>query len=602
MQILAVKRLLATPIDKLSPSSVRFWFSLSLAFSVIYSLLALQQGFRGEYLVDSDARQHVFWMERFLDPALFPNDLITNYHQSIAPAGYAMLYRVIAAVGIHPLVWNKLLPTILGLITTGYCFGTCLQLLPVPLAGFTASLLLNQTLWTNYTLVSGTPRSFVYPIFLAFLYYLLRRSLLPCLGAIALLGLFYPQYVFISAGILILQLWRWQGRPLTLSLNRQHYWFSLAGLGVAFLVMLPYALQSNEFGPAIAAAEARTLPEFWPEGRTPFFDHNPWEFWLFGKRSSLFGGVSVVPLMWTGLLLPLLLSQPSRFPLTQQVSRRVAILPQIALAACAMFFIAHACLFKLHLPIRYTTHSLRIVLALATGIALIVMLDVLIKWGTGTENWEDKTRGKGRYWENSPNNLIPYSPFPQKPLAVGVTALLVALLILYPCFVVFPLTRYKQGEFPALYEFLAQQPKDSVIASLDEEANNLPTFAKRSVLVSEMYAIPYHVGYYRQIRQRTVDLIRAQYSPDLAAVTAFVQTYQVDFWLLHRAAFTRDYIAGSHWLMQFPAAGEAIAKLERGKIPALLGIQDRCNIFEVDSLVLLQAQCIANTNVFPKTR
>ncbi len=199
-------RFLTTPTARSLSSQIVFWFSLSLTFAAIYGLPGLQQAFSSDYVVQDDARQHVFWMRRFLDAGLFPNDLIADYFQSVAPLGYTSLYRLFATVGIDPLVLSKLLPIVLGLITTGYCFGVCLQMLPVPLAGFLASLLLNQYLWLRDDLVSATPVAFVYPLFVAFLYYLLRRSLIPMCVAIALLGLFYPQCVFICAGILFLQL------------------------------------------------------------------------------------------------------------------------------------------------------------------------------------------------------------------------------------------------------------------------------------------------------------------------------------------------------------------------------------------------------------
>ena len=554
--------------DRLFRSQSIFWLSLSLTFSVVYSLLALQQAFSSDYLVDSDARQHVFWMQRFLEPGLFADDLIADYHQSVAPVGYGTLYHSMARLGMNPLVFNKLVPTILGVITTGYCFGIGLELLPVPIAGFTASLLLNQNLWTTYTLVSGTPRAFVYPIVLAFLFYLLRRSLFPCLGAIALLGLFYPQYVLICAGILILQMGDWEGGRWCLSGNRRDYWLGGLGLAVAVLVLLPYSLQSSEFGPAIAASTARGLPEFMPEGRTPFFDANPWEFWLFGKRSSLLGGLSLPPLLYLGLLLPVLWRYPSRFRLVKQVRRGVVILPEMVITAGVTFVLAHLFLFRLHLPIRYTTHSLRIVMALASAIAFVVVVDSLVYWARVTSH---------RF---------------RRYFAWVVTALLGMILILYPCFVSFPLTRYKQGQYPSLYEFLAQQPKPSLIASVDEEANNLPTFSQQPVLVSEMYAIPYHVGYYNQIRQRAIDLIQAQYSPDLSQVQEFIQRYGVTFFLVHRAAFTPDYIAGSNWLMQYPPAKAAMTQLQAGISPALSKVTEQCSVFETDALMVLEAQCI----------
>ncbi|NEQ79142.1 MAG: hypothetical protein F6K26_02485, partial [Moorea sp. SIO2I5] len=135
------------PASNAPKNQVIFWFSLSLAFAMVYSLIALEEAFSNQYIVQDDARQHVFWMQRFFDPSLFPDDLIANYFQSVAPAGYTTLYRLIGFVGIHPLLLNKLLPMVLGLITTSYCFRLCLQMLPIPAAGFIASLLLNQTLW-----------------------------------------------------------------------------------------------------------------------------------------------------------------------------------------------------------------------------------------------------------------------------------------------------------------------------------------------------------------------------------------------------------------------------------------------------------------------
>jgi len=50
---------------------------------------------------------------------------------------------------------------------------------------------------------------------------------------------------------------------------------------------------------------------------------------------------------------------------------------------------------------------------------------------------------------------------------------------------------YIVGGEPLLYQFLRRQPNDIRIASLTEEANNLPTFAGRSVLVAKTYADPY---------------------------------------------------------------------------------------------------------------
>lgn len=557
-------RILITRSDKIPPAHFWFWLGFSLLFAGVCGGLALSYGFRGEYIVDSDARQHVFWMQRFADPGLFPNDLITDYHQSVAPPGYTLFYRIFDSLGIQPFVLNKLLPPLLGLVATGYCFFTTLELLPLPVAGFASTLLLNQALWLRYDLVSGTPRSFVYPLFLAFLYYLLRRRVLPCLAAIALQGLFYPQILFVSAAILVLQPFHWRQGRVQVGRDRRELVLCLMGLGVAVLVMLPYALQSSEFGPAIAAAQARQSPEFLPGGRTPFFHTNPWEFWLYGKRSGVLPDAdSMPPLIWVGLLLPVVMV--GRFPLIAQMTSQVGILGRSLLASLGMFLIAHALLFRLHLPSRYTMHSLPVLLALAAGITLTVLLDGLFHWA---QRW-----GRQR-------------------VASGVAIVLGIVLVLYPAVTGFPYTKYRRGEAPQLYTFLANQPKDTLVASLAKEANNIPTFAGRSVLVSEMFAIPYQVGYYRQIRQRTEAVIRAQYSSDPAELQRVIRQYGIDFWLLDDHAFTPEYLAQNNWLTQFPVTQTAIAQLQRGELPVLGKGDDRCVVLKTEGLRLLDAQCL----------
>ena len=548
-----------------------WWLCASLIFAAICGILGLQQAFRFEYVVQDDARQHVFWMQRFTDPELFPHDLIADYFQSVAPYGYAAFYRVMAKVGIHPLLFHKILPMVLGLIATGYCFGLCLEILPVPPAAFVATVLLNQSLWIKFDLVSATPRAFLYPLLLAFFYYLLRRSLLPCLVTIALQGLFYPHTVLICAGVLVLRLLRWErGRP-RFSPERSDYLFCLMGLGVALVAMLPFILKSSEFGPAITVAEARRLPEFRPGGRSPFFYRHFGRYWLTGRLSGMFPpAIFTHKLLFLAGALPILLAFPSRFPLLKQTTPGIKLLPQIILSSLAAFFAAHALLFRLHLPSRYTQHTLRIVMALAAGITLIAIGDALFRWAAGR------------------------SRFPQRFLALGFSVLLGVVLIAYPASLKrFPRTNYVVGKHPSLYHFISRQPKDILIASLAEEVNNLPAFSQRSVLVGREFAIPYHSGYYLQFRERVIDLIRAQYTPDRKELQHFIRKYGVDLWLLERDAFHPRYFALNKWMKQFqPEADEAEKRLKRGVTPALADFAKRCSVMADKRFVVLDAGCI----------
>lgn len=571
--MLRLQKLLTTSASKqvFNDPYVLFWFVLTLAVAAYFGGVSLQHAFSSDYVVQDDARQHVFWMARFKDPQLFPNDLIADYFQGVAPLGYVTFYHLMAQLGIEPLVLAKLLPLGLGLVTSMYCFGVCLQMFPVPFGAFVATLLLNQSLWLEDDLISATARAFLYPLFLGFLYYLLKPSLIPCLVAIALQGLFYPQIMLVEVAILTVRICRWEGRP-RFSRDRTDYLFWGAGLIIAGVILVLLRLQMSEVGPLYTAAQARTMPEFGPQGRIRYFLSNPLEFWLLGD-----GGIRptfLPPLtIWIGFGLPFLLKRS--FPLSRLISRKVTLLVEILLACFGLFFLAHLFFLKLHLPNRYTGHSIRIVLAIASGFALTLLLDAGMRW-LEVQRTSLSTRQR---------------------LALGVGGVVGIILLILPAVPPLFLMAHLQirGQVPQLYEFFSQQPKDVLIASLSEEVNNLPAFAKRSILVGREYAIALHPKYYNQFRQRTLDLIAAEYSPDLEQVQHFIQQYGVDYFLLDRATFTPDYLS-RQGLRYYPlATKKAQAELERGE-PALSKQVERCSVLETQALVVLEAKCVGSNN------
>jgi hypothetical protein len=437
---------------------------------------------------------------------------------------------------------------------------------------------MNQAIWMKDDVASATPRAFIYPFFLAFLYYLIRGSLVRMGIAIALVGLFYPQYVFVASGMLILRLICWRNGRFQFSSEKQDFIFCGVGLSTAFFVLLPYALTSSEFGPTISREAAMKLREFYPNGRSTFFHVHPKDFWLTGKRSGIFPKSLFTPAtQCAGLVLPFLLSFGSAFPLIKNITSRIWLLVHLLLSSLGMFFIAHILLFRLHLPSRYTGLSFRIIIALATAIALTLIIDALFNWAENREKFPIKFR-----------------PI----ISLVLTGLILASLVLYPAFVKgFPLVKYKVGRATDLYDFFREQPDDILIASLEEEANLLPTFAQRSILLGREYAIPYQVGYYTQFRQRVIDLIVAQYSSDLIDVKSFIQKYGVDFWMVHRGSFTPEYVEKNSWLMQYESAQDAVTFLQLGYIPALATTIPICTVFQNDSLFVLDANCILGKGV-----
>ncbi|BDT13855.1 hypothetical protein N39L_35780 [Limnospira platensis NIES-39] len=544
-----------------------------MSLASIYGILSLKQAFAEPNLVHNDARQHIFWMLRFIDPNLFPNDLIADYFQSVAPRGYTIVYKLGIILGINPFDLAKIIPPILGLFVTYYFFRLCLEILPIPATGFIGCLIINQALWLKDDLASGTPRAFINPIFIAFLYYLVRHSRLGVCVTVAAIGLFYPQYVFMAAIMLILRVINWQNRSFKLTQNNRDYQILAWGLLVAFIVLLPYIITSSEFGPTITRAEAMNSPEFFEGGRSRFFHDNLMDIWFTGRRSGMFHSSLFTPAtQCVALLLPFLLIFPRQFPLGRYITPQVWVLLQLFISSVLMFFASHALLFRLHLPGRYTEFSFRIIIALLTAISLTLIWDTLLRV----------------FKHNYGYRFYRY-------LAGSLMAIMVGIVLLYPAFVpYFPLVRYEKGRMTEVYDFFQQQPPDIVIASLSAEADQLPTFAQRTVLMAREYAIPYHLGYYNQILARTLDMINAHYTDDLQTLQDFINQYNVDFWLIDPAAFSPEYIKNNHWMLIFSEGQKALNLLENNSQFALYQQVNICRVFEQPNWWIVDTKCILN--------
>ncbi|MGK7893570.1 MAG: hypothetical protein AB4372_08085, partial [Xenococcus sp. (in: cyanobacteria)] len=570
------------------------WFVISIITSILFSIAGLKIAFQDLYTIQDDARQHIFWMQQFRDNTLFNDDLIADYFKSVVPEGFKILYEFVNSLGIDIFFFNKISPLLIGLVTTIYCFRVCFAIFPVPFASFLSTLLLNQNLWMLDDLSSGTPRAFIYPLLLAFIYYLLRNDLWLCLLTIILQGLFYPQTVLISATILLIRLLfhaktftqntelgksqirfsgqrRREQREFTIPLsdcyqrrNQQHIY--LLGLIIAFIILAFYSFKTSSYEPIVTLEQAKLMPEFASHGRSAFFTTNALDFWLFGRRSGW------LPIEWQytllcswGIIVLWLRKHQEKFPLVKKINYKSVILSQIIIASTILFFFSHLFLFKLHLPSRYIHHSLRIVLALLDAIALTIIFHKITIW----------LNRRSSFLRNG-----------YKFLAV----IILIFLLLLPTYAVqsYPYRLgYITGEATKLYQFLQQQPTDYLIATLSKEADNIPSFAARSVLVAEEYAIPYHQGYYQQFRQRVQDLIAAQYSLDSQRIINFINEYGINLWLVDTNSFSVEYLQNNQWLQQFkPEITKAISVIENDQKPTVSELGNDCIVFQTQDHIV----------------
>ncbi|NJL09593.1 MAG: hypothetical protein HC908_03510 [Calothrix sp. SM1_7_51] len=293
---------------------------------------------------------------------------------------------------------------------------------------------------------------------------------------------------------------------------------------VVFLCMWPYAFSSSKYGPVVNLSQALRMSEHWIGGRHPFFDANPLMFWFLGQHSGILPPL-MPPLIWLGLLFPWMINYPLRFPLINLINKKnLGLLGEIMIVSFTLYVIAHTILLKLFFPTRYTVHTLRIIMAIASGISVTNILY--------------------NFLSNYQNLRKIYLPI------LGI--ILTFILLFYPNFLnSYPKSDYRIGNHPVLYQFLQQQPENTLTATLSDEADNLPTFSKRATLIAREYALPFHLGYYSQIRQRAIDLIQAQYSQDLNLVKKIIQKYGIDFWLLESGTFKPEYLTNKKLAKQF---------------------------------------------------
>jgi hypothetical protein len=553
------------------------WFLLSLLIPLYYGLLSIFFGFSYPYIIQDDARQHIVWLQQLIDPQLFPNDAIADYYRAIAPIGFTAVYAFFAQLGIEPLTLAKILPLFIGFLTSIYGFKLFLQILPVPYAAFVGTLILNQTIWLKDDVISASPRAFLYPLFAAFLYYLVRRSTIPCLITILLQGLLFPQIAFVYLGILTVRLFRWR-RTLQFSRDRHDYQVWALGVAIALVVILPFSHHLSSLGATFSVEQMKVMPEFGTQGRTRYFGVSLFDFVMNGSSGIRPPLLPVI--IWTSLCLPFMLK--SQHPFVRSITSKISILAHILIASFGLFLLAHLLLPKLYYPNRYTYHSLRFVMSIAAGI-------VLSTWLSSDKQWLIRKRSSSH-----PKFTL------KESCLTGVAGLFITASVLIPATpaLVFLVESWNVGNHAAIYEFLATQPKDILIASIDDEADNIPAFAQRSVLVSGEFAFAFHVNYYNEMKQRAADTLQAQYAANLSQLKSFIQRYKINFFLVHKDFLNPEYLLSKVWLTNSSFQAQVFdtaTQLQQGKIPALQTQLEQCSVVKTETLLLLDSRCLESS-------
>ncbi len=568
--------------DKKNTTSYVIGLCLALAFALVPALETLILSFEQPYTIQDDARQFLFWMQQWRDPELFNKDPIAEYFKSVTPPGYAALHFVLDKIGIHPFLANKLLVTPLFLLTAALAYKLAYSVRPITAVAIAGSWLTCFFLsLIDQSLLSATPRAFAVPLLLWFLLSISLNSRFQTAVSCLLQSLFYPSIALVSAGVLVLLLFRWKHSERGIGINEKQIWPTLIGNAAIGVGLLPFILTTSRYGSIITAADAAALPAFQVGGRSAFFLSGFIETYICGARAGLLPvewgcgeafrqGLGFAPFL-AAILLVFTISVPImlRYFTHRKVDRKPGIfenreqLFSLVLISSSFWFIAaHVLLFDLHLPSRYTQHALRATMWIAVALLLGPPLIAA-----------------GRKYA---------------PKLFGVLAMLSALIffILPLPLSVSPYANYVSGQHPKLYEYIAQLPKDSLIASLSIEADNIPSFSSRRVLSAREYAIPYSLPYINNLRTATKSLIHAQYGNSPKPLIDFLDLHGPTHLLVDMNTTNAGVLVQQWWYNDYPDAAAWATKNISSRPPFLFNLLHECKTVSSGPLILASTSCL----------
>ncbi|NCR28181.1 MAG: hypothetical protein GPJ20_05890 [Microcystis aeruginosa BS13-10] len=552
------------PLSENNKSHKIYWLLISLAFVTIWIAITFNGIFSGSLngqIYEDDVRSFAFWMYKFIDPNLFQNDFPAEVAQAVTPIGYTYLFKFLIGLGIEPLLIFQVLPIIITYVGSIFIFLAIIEILPIPFLGFICIVISLISL----PLASSTPRGFAWVILPAFFYYLLRGAWIPTGITLILQGIFYPPILLIMGGILGFRLFSWENRKLVSSRQINDYLLFFIGVGAIITAACLNYFSTSKYLPIYTANEAIKMPEFWyPDGRAPYFSHNYLDTLIYGWQSGMRPNYLFEPfwLNWLSLALPILCLFPNKFPLVKLLKSGWIILPQSILSSLSLFSLANILFMKLYFPNRYT-NILGIIIVFSSSITIIIISHSLYQWTI--------------------RNSVKLYPL-VKWIVRGTIILGGIYILLYPIY--FNPSHIKAiYHVPSIESYISQQSKNVMVASLDNiVSDNIPTFAKRSVLFSNEFNFPIYPSVYEEMAQRADSFMKVHYTDSLQELRAFIKKYNVDYLVINSSHFSVDYINRSRWFKQRKnLATFANHQLQSGKKIALANFIDKCSVLKVKS-------------------
>ncbi len=517
--------------------------SLVLLISLLVTLYCQFPLLTNKYTINDDVRQEIYFYSQFRDKELFQGDLITGYFSKWNPWGLNIFYFMVSLF-CDPIKFTKILPFFVCALSTLYMFRIG-KLLKGNLVGFLAGLVFIFLAWSREFFEffgTGGAGDFGVLFCIMFLYYFLKEDFWKTMLILVFQALFYPP-VFLICLLTYLSSIIF-GLPKSLKIERKKILFLIGiSLVITLILCLKYANSQLEL---ITLKEMKGMEEFYPGGRKPIFFPTVYQRW-----TNYESGLAIdYPLKWL-----LLVSFLMFLVLKKRVLNIPSKLWHFISASFILFVIANILMYRLYGPARYIRFSLPIFLI------IFIVFNI--------------------------NKLLETT----KVRNIRLVFLLTFVLLTTICFVPKLQRYYITAPSPDLYNFLLTLPKDIFIAGHPTPMDNVPTFAKRKIFITEETSEPLYSNIYPILKERTYSFFKAYYSGSLEEIHDFCKSYNITHLIVYKSHFSQNYLTkGRFYLNPFNDYIKILTK-NRSKF-ALMDISEEKKIFQEGDVFVVKAEDI----------
>ena len=477
------------------------------------------------YVVNGDAPAAIYWLQRFRDPMLFRNDLLTDFAvQMHGQWGFVLFYRLASLVA-DPLLVSRVIPIVLLAIFALYVFKFVRHFSTTFAAVLTAGLAV--TVPTYLEIMSGGhQRAFALPLLAAFMYYLSSGSWRIACAVLALVAMFYPMVFLVCAITYLLAVMSppWDADSLRRRLMPVA-WFAVVLLICALPLAVKYMFAPNpQIGRLVTRAQMEGQAQFYPGGRSRVL---PTRSLATEFSNQVIGLSRALTIGYPHLILE---STPKSVPRRYlAIPALVALgiigwhflratrrgqakfpreIPFLVAAGIAMFLLANWALFKLYLPNRYLIYPVQFAGLLTAGLVCGYLFEAL-----------------------------------KNPSMRRAAQILALALVAVRVDVARGVGLYDATGDGPLYQFLETLPADAVIASHPDLSDFIPTFSRRKVFVNFELSSPFFATYWQTIADRTRSLFDAYYAGTRQEAFDFCERNNVDFLIVRARDFDPRYLS-----------------------------------------------------------